>query len=72
MTDAASVNDLTKGADVVAHLAFAILSASDATRELNVNGSRMVFEAAAKAGAKRIVTRPASRPTASTTTTRTG
>ena len=54
VTDAESVKDLAKGADVVVHLAFAILSASDATRELNVNGSRMVFEAAAKAGAKRI------------------
>ena len=39
---------------MVVHLAFAILSASDATRELNIDGSRMVFEAAAKAGAKRI------------------
>jgi UDP-glucose 4-epimerase len=54
VTDAASVRELVKGADVVVHLAFAILSASDATRELNVEGSRRVFEAAAKAGAKRI------------------
>ena len=48
------MRDLAKGADVVVHLAFAILSAGDATRELNIDGSRMVFEAAAKAGAKRI------------------
>ena len=54
MTDAASVRALVKGADVVVHLAFAILDASDATRELNVEGSRRVFEEAAKAGAKRI------------------
>jgi len=54
VTDPASVRELVKGADVVVHLAFAILSASDATRELNVAGSRRVFEAAAKAGAKRI------------------
>jgi len=54
VTDAASVGELVKGADVVVHLAFAILSASDATRELNVAGSERVFEAAAKAGAKRI------------------
>src|ERR671911_1200713 len=54
VTDAASVRELVKGADVVVHLAFAILSASDATRELNVAGSKRVFEAAAKAGAKRI------------------
>jgi nucleoside-diphosphate-sugar epimerase len=54
VTDPGSVKELVKGADVVVHLAFAILSASDATRELNVRGSRTVFEAAAAAGAKRI------------------
>jgi UDP-glucose 4-epimerase len=54
VTDAASVRDLVAGADVVVHLAFAILSASDATHELNVAGSRRVFEEAAKAGTKRI------------------
>jgi UDP-glucose 4-epimerase len=54
VTDDASVRDLVKGADVVVHLAFAILDASDATRELNIEGSRRVFEAAAEAGAKRI------------------
>ncbi|MGH2837660.1 MAG: NAD-dependent epimerase/dehydratase family protein [Thermoleophilaceae bacterium] len=54
VTDAESVKDLVKGADVVVHLAFAILSASDATRELNVTGSRMVFESAVKSGVKRI------------------
>jgi len=52
--DDRSVRDLVKGADVVVHLAFTILSASDATRELNVEGSRRVFGAAAKAGAERI------------------
>jgi UDP-glucose 4-epimerase len=35
LIDARSVRELVKGADVVVHLAFAILSASDATRELN-------------------------------------
>jgi nucleoside-diphosphate-sugar epimerase len=54
VTDAASVRGLVKGADVVVHLAFAILEASDATRQLNVEGSRHVFQEAAKAGAKRI------------------
>jgi UDP-glucose 4-epimerase len=54
VTDRASVRDLVKGADVVVHLAFAILSASDETRELNVDGSRKVFEEAAEAGAERI------------------
>jgi UDP-glucose 4-epimerase len=54
VTDDESVRGLVKGADVVVHLAFAILDASDATRELNVDGSRRVFEEAAKAGAERI------------------
>ena len=54
MTDAASVRGLVKDADVVVHLAFAILDASDATRELNVGGSRHVFEESVKAGVERI------------------
>jgi UDP-glucose 4-epimerase len=54
VTDQASVRDLVKGADVVVHLAFAILNASHATRELNIEGSRLVFEEAAKAGVERI------------------
>jgi UDP-glucose 4-epimerase len=54
VTDDESVRDLVKGADVVVHLAFAILSASDRTRELNVEASRRVFHAAGKAGAKRV------------------
>jgi UDP-glucose 4-epimerase len=55
VTDAGGVRDLVKGSDVVIHLAFAILSAGDATRELNVEGSRLVFEEAAKAGVERIL-----------------
>jgi UDP-glucose 4-epimerase len=54
VTDAASVADLVKDAHVVVHLAFAILSASDATHDLNVEGSRRVFEEATKAGTERI------------------
>jgi UDP-glucose 4-epimerase len=54
VTDAGSVRALVKGADAVVHLAFAILSAGDATRRLNVEGSRRVFEAAARAGVERI------------------
>ena len=54
VTDAKSVRELVKGADVVVHLAFAILSAGEATRELNVTGSRRVFEESARAGAQRI------------------
>jgi UDP-glucose 4-epimerase len=52
--DRESVRDAVKGADVVVHLAFAILSASDATRAVNIDGSQIVFEEAAKAGAERI------------------
>jgi UDP-glucose 4-epimerase len=52
--DRASVRDAAKGSDVVVHLAFAILSASDATHAVNVEGSRIVFEEAARAGAERI------------------
>jgi UDP-glucose 4-epimerase len=54
VTDPAAVRDLVKGAEVVVHLAFAVLSASDATQQLNVEGSRLVFDEAAKAGAERI------------------
>jgi UDP-glucose 4-epimerase len=54
VTDEDSVRSLVNGADVVVHLAFAILDASDATRELNVEGSRRVFHEAGKAGAKRV------------------
>lgn len=52
--DRGSVRDAVKGADVVVHLAFAILSASDATHSINVEGSKTVFEEAAKAGAERV------------------
>src|SRR4051812_26568238 len=52
--DRASVEDAVKGADVVVHLAFAILSASDATRAMNIEGSRNVFEAAVESGAERL------------------
>jgi UDP-glucose 4-epimerase len=52
--DKASVQDAVKDSDVVVHLAFAILSASDATRAINIDGSRNVFEAAVESGAERI------------------
>jgi nucleoside-diphosphate-sugar epimerase len=54
VTDAASVRGLVKDAHAVVHLAFAVLDASSATRDLNVEGSRRVFEESAKAGAERI------------------
>jgi UDP-glucose 4-epimerase len=55
VTDEKSVKDLVKGADVVIHLAFAILSAGRATHALNVEGSRNVFKASADAGVERIL-----------------
>lgn len=52
--DRKSVDEAVKGADVVVHLAFAILESSDRTRGINIDGSRNVFEAAVAAGAERI------------------
>jgi nucleoside-diphosphate-sugar epimerase len=54
VTDTRAVRGLVKDADVVVHLAFAILDASDATRELNVDASRLVFEESVKGGVERI------------------
>ncbi len=54
VTDSASVRELVDDAHVVVHLAFAILDASDRTRSLNVDGSRLVFEESVKAGVERI------------------
>jgi UDP-glucose 4-epimerase len=53
VTDRESVHDAVKGADVVVHLAFSILGAGR-DRAINVEGSRNVFNEAAKAGAERI------------------
>src|SRR5450631_3854413 len=53
--DADAVGELVKGADVVVHLAFLIRGGLDETREVNLRGSRNVFEAAVAAGAKRLV-----------------
>jgi UDP-glucose 4-epimerase len=52
--DKGSVRDALKGADVVVHLAFAIIGAGSASQAINVDGSRIVFEAAIEAGAERI------------------
>jgi UDP-glucose 4-epimerase len=52
--DRSSVRDAVKGAEVVVHLAFAIIGAGERTRALNVEGSRNVFEEAVAAGAERI------------------
>ncbi|HXR30449.1 MAG TPA: NAD-dependent epimerase/dehydratase family protein [Solirubrobacterales bacterium] len=53
--DREAVEELVEGADVVVHLAFAIVAGDRASREVNLSGSRNVFEAAAAAGAKRLV-----------------
>ena len=50
------VDALVAGADVVVHLAFIILAAGTReSHEINLRGSRNVFEAAVAAGAKRLV-----------------
>lgn len=53
--DRDSVEALVDGADVVAHLAFAIVAGGAESREINLTGSRNVFELAAAAAAKRLV-----------------
>jgi UDP-glucose 4-epimerase len=53
--DRSAVDDLVRDADVVVHLAFIVLQASDRTRDINLEGSRNVFQAAVDAGAERLV-----------------
>jgi UDP-glucose 4-epimerase len=53
--DADSVAELVDGADVVVHLAFMIMGSEEESREVNLDGSRNVFEAAVAAKAKRLV-----------------
>jgi nucleoside-diphosphate-sugar epimerase len=53
--DRKAVESLVEGADVVVHLAFVIIAGGADSREINLTGSRNVFEAAASAGAKRLV-----------------
>jgi UDP-glucose 4-epimerase len=53
--DRAAVEALVEDADVVVHLAFVIVAGRGESREINLTGSRNVFEAAAAAGAKRLV-----------------
>jgi len=51
--DAAAVEELAAGADVLVHLAFIIMGGRDETRRINLAGSRNVFAAARKV--KRLV-----------------
>jgi UDP-glucose 4-epimerase len=53
--DRTSVDNLVADADVVVHLAFLIFGSHDETYEINLQGSRNVFEATFEAGAKRLV-----------------
>jgi UDP-glucose 4-epimerase len=53
--DREAVEGLVEGADAVVHLAFAIIAGGGESREVNLTGSRNVFEAAAAAGARRLV-----------------
>jgi nucleoside-diphosphate-sugar epimerase len=53
--DRAAVAELVSDADVVVHLAFMIMGGAEESREVNLDGSRNVFEATVQAGAKRLV-----------------
>lgn len=53
--DREAVDALVADADVVVHLAFVIVAGGGESREINLTGSRNVFEAAAAAGVKRLV-----------------
>ncbi|MGH2755903.1 MAG: NAD-dependent epimerase/dehydratase family protein [Actinomycetota bacterium] len=53
--DRATVDVLVKDADVVVHLAFLIFTSKKKGRDINLEGSRNVFEAAVEAKAKRLV-----------------
>jgi UDP-glucose 4-epimerase len=54
MTDRAAVDALVEGADAVVHLAFIILDAGR-SEQVNLDGSRTVFEATVAAGVPRLV-----------------
>jgi UDP-glucose 4-epimerase len=53
--DKQAVAALVKGAEVVVHLAFIIMGGPEESREVNLKGSRNVFEATVAAGAARLV-----------------
>jgi UDP-glucose 4-epimerase len=53
--DRAAVDALCAEADIVVHLAFIIVAGSTQSRDINLEGSRNVFEAAVKAKAQRLV-----------------
>jgi len=53
--DRGALAALFDGVDVAVHLAFAIFGSREETREVNLQGTRNVFEAAIAAGVKRLV-----------------
>jgi nucleoside-diphosphate-sugar epimerase len=53
--DRGALAALFDGVDVAVHLAFAIFGSREETRKVNLQGTRNVFEAAIKAGVKRLV-----------------
>ena len=53
--DRSTVDELVADADVVVHLAWIIFGDREETRKINLEGSRNVFEATVKAGARRLV-----------------
>ena len=53
--DRSAVEQLVAGVDVVAHLAFIVVKASARSYEINIEGSRNVFEAVAAAAIPRLV-----------------
>ena len=53
--DRASVEALVEDTDVLVHLAFIILGSEDEAREVNLNGTRNVFEAGFEAGVRRLI-----------------
>ena len=53
--DADAVSEVIAGADVVVHLAFMIMGGAQDTTEINLTGSRNVFNAAIDAGVARLV-----------------
>src|SRR5690349_9091057 len=53
--DRGALAALFDGADVAVHLAFAIFGGREETRQVNLQGTRNVFEVAIKAGVKRLV-----------------
>jgi nucleoside-diphosphate-sugar epimerase len=53
--DREAIDELVAGSDVVVHLAFIVVEATTSSREINVEGSRNVFEATVAAGVPRLV-----------------